>query len=302
MNTKWTKLAVVAVVLSTSASSRAEQIEYSIADPVVTQSAAQNVRVATWPEVLGGDIAPLSVQAKSMNSTWRTFRLDGVLGDVTRSYYSNFDFGSFNIYYSQGNSLSINNENYLIAYRLKWPTGDSVSERLDEETLLKAMVLTPNSFLVLSLLNTRTAGNFQDIILFDSEKFAQVADESRLRVLRTQSVSHLKMLMMATLQWSQENNEMLPPMQNSAVLRKAIYPFLKSDTIFLQPQTQKPYATNVVLSRKSLEKIAAPSQVAALYEVNSDTDGKRAVAFADGHVQRVTEAEWTKIKKVSKIK
>ena len=302
MKIEWIKVGVVAAMFATIATARAEQIEHSIADPVITQNVVQNVQVADWSDVLGGKIVPLSMQAKNMNSTWRTFRMDGVLADVTRSYYSNYDFGSFNIYYSKGLTLSINNEIYLVAYRLKRPTGDLVTGRLNEEDLLKAMVLTPNSVLMLSLLNMRTAGNLQDIASFDAEKFAQAVDESRLRVLRTQSLSRLRMLMVGIMQWSQENNEMLPAMQSSAALKKAIYPYIKDNATFSQPGTNQPYIPNVALSGKSLEKIASTSTIAAIYEAKPDISGYRAVAFADGHVKRVTESEWTKIKKVSKIK
>jgi len=55
---------------------------------------------------------------------------------------------------------------------------------------------------------------------------------------------------------------------------------------------QKPYVLNPIY-RKNLVHIPNPFWLAAIYEAHRAATAN-AVAFADGHVMRVTEAEWAK--------
>ena len=115
-------------------------------------------------------------------------------------------------------------------------------------------------------------------------------------------MTNLKLLGIALIQYAQEYDETYPPMQNLEVFRKAILPYVKDDKLFSQPKNQKPYLINPELSGKSFIKIKNPTTFVALYEAEVGSDGKRGVAFADGHVKRVRPIEWTKIKKDSRIK
>ena len=211
MNTKWTKLAVAAVVFSTCASSRAAQIEYSIADPVVTQSAAKSV---TWKEVLSGRVVPLSIKGREMNASWHSFK------------------------------------------------------------------------------------SRKDLVAKSNKKANSAAVQTKLR---SESISRLKQIMTGVLMYESDEGK-FPPMQNMRVLKKTLKPYVEDNEIFTQPDNGRPYVINVFLSGKDEKIIASHLTMAVIYEATVSSDGKRAVAFADGHVQRVTQSEWTKIKKVSKIK
>ncbi len=296
-------VAILVSLISIAVNVRADTIEYSKAEKsATTVASAQVPQISNWPDVLGGRVVPLSVTMGNLDSTWRTFHLEDTVTNLLRSSYSyNFNFDSFGLYYTSGATLSINNETYLVTYRLKRPVADLVTGNLRQEDIFKAMVLTPNTRLVLSLLNLSTANNFYEVAPFDAESFARAATNSKNRVLLSQSMSNLKQLGIAVIQYSQEQDEVYPPMQTMYQLKKAIYPFLRSDTVFVQPINKKFYVPNAALSKKSLASINQPSMTAMIYEADFDSDGKRAVGFADGHVKRVTPVEWTKIKKDSNI-
>jgi len=92
-----------------------------------------------------------------------------------------------------------------------------------------------------------------------------------------------------------------PPMQNMFQLKKAVFPYVKTEQIFRQPGTGTFYVPNAALSKKSVANIDSVSTFAAIYEAQVGSDGRRGVAFADGHVKRVTAAQWTGIKQNSEI-
>lgn len=90
-------------------------------------------------------------------------------------------------------------------------------------------------------------------------------------------------------------------MQSISQFKKAIFPYVKDDEVFVQPSNKAFFVTNVILSGRNLDKVKSPEKFAMIYEAQTGADNKRAVGFADGHVKRVTVDEWTKIKQDSQI-
>jgi hypothetical protein len=56
-----------------------------------------------------------------------------------------------------------------------------------------------------------------------------------------------------------------------------------------------------VLSDHKLAHITKPDEMVVFYEAAPDDDGMRAVAFLDGRVKRIAEAEWPTVARASKI-
>ena len=76
---------------------------------------------------------------------------------------------------------------------------------------------------------------------------------------------------------------------------------IKNNSTLLEPGSGQPYQANVTLSYKSLAAIERPAETAAFWEANPAEDGRRGVAFVDGHVKRVPEGEWPQILKASTL-
>ncbi len=138
----------------------------------------------------------------------------------------------------------------------------------------------------------------------DSARASQKAQAARAEL----SNSNLKQLVMGVIQYAQDHDETFPPMQNMFQLKKAIYPYLKSEQrgvrsgqVFRQPGSGTFYVPNAALSKKKMASMDDVANTAALYEAQVGSDGKRGVAFEDGHVKRVTASEWTKLKEHSGI-
>ncbi len=134
---------------------------------------------------------------------------------------------------------------------------------------------------------------------------ASARDNQKAQAARVKlSNSNLKRLMIGVLQYAYDHKEVspvYPPMQNMFQLKKAVFPYVKTEQIFRQPGTGTFYVPNAALSKKSVANIDSVSTFAAIYEAQVGSDGRRGVAFADGHVKRVTASEWTQLKKHSEI-
>ena len=67
--------------------------------------------------------------------------------------------------------------------------------------------------------------------------------------------------------------------------------------ILVHPATNQPYIYNRNLSNKPQDKIKDPANTPMFWEANPDTANMRNVAFVDGSVKTIKEAEWQKMVK-----
>jgi hypothetical protein len=106
--------------------------------------------------------------------------------------------------------------------------------------------------------------------------------------------SNLKQLALGMMVYAQDYDEVLPPMQDTAKLKKLLLPYVKSEAAFTSPATGQPFQANARLSRRSLATLD-PTGVVMLYSSVPEPDGTRLVARVDGSVKRIGPAEWTKL-------
>ncbi|MGB7413664.1 MAG: hypothetical protein WA902_05605 [Thermosynechococcaceae cyanobacterium] len=152
--------------------------------PFVTPTAqareAKKSKAAEEPvDVFAGLKEPLTLQLKTLDTTWKRLLLNQNATDA--SPY--FMFGGFssilesafksNVYYTQGKTVTVNSQQYLVVYR---PEGSEVDfaalvklgNNKGPESLRKE--LTPDSLLRLSLLNLNTIDSMRDIEIFNLQK------------------------------------------------------------------------------------------------------------------------------------
>lgn len=323
MNTIWTKLAVAVLLSITFATQhvRADEIEYSkspqedevsVVDyayfPDVTSASPElgatpitdtkNPKVE-WSDVFSASgVAPLSIKAGAMDSSWRSFKLSNDWSETTASIYT----GARTAFYSRGQVFTIRGEGYLVTYREERPTYD-IRTSYSINNFPKAPAFTRDTVLRLSLLNLRTIGNMNDIKAFDAKVFPPSATSSTREgreLLRRQSANNLEQLGIAIKQYQQAHKMDLPPSSNMYAFKKAVTPYVKNENIFRQPGNKAFYVSDD-LSKQTVATFVTASTV-LVYEAQPDADGLRNVLFADGSVRAVNRNEWTRNRKELGIK
>lgn len=287
----------------------------------------QGLNMQDMSALLHGSLTPLAHKLSDLDGTWRrvstSASADG--GNPAQAYLSLFSGGDTgNVYYTQGRTVTVGEETYLVAYHRQTPPFDFVAlmRSGNNASPPKPTPLTPDTVLSLSLLNLRTAGSLNDIRPFDmqqemtsSRQATAQSDPLNVAVpsrsvqtlaVDTQgasqtSVSNLKQLGLGLIQYVQDNDENLPPMKDAATMKKAILPYAKSEKIFIQPDTKRPYKPNTSLSKRNLASFNDPATMVVLYEDAPDQDNTRAVAFMDGHVKRIPESQWPSLKQTSHV-
>ena len=277
---------------------------------------------ADFEGLLSGSQVPLTVQLKDLDSSWRQFVISGQfeIGDILKIYTELFQSGNStsSIYYTQGQTVTIDSETYVIAYRLS-PQGKGLNFRsLIEKTLGNgcdessiANQLTSETNLTLSLLNLRTIGSLNDIRTFNlkeelaaSQQAYQEAkaacEKKQLELINSQVKSDLIGLSSALISYTSEF-DVFPQMDNPEIVKADLEGWVQDSSVFLHPETAEPYQPNPTLSGKNIVDIPNPEEIVVFYEASPAQDGTRGVLFVNGVVDRIAAADWSKVKKDSKL-
>lgn len=287
---------------------------------------SQTISALDMSTLLRGDQTPLTHKLSDLDGTWRRLSVSASADSANpgQAYLSLLSgAGTADYYYTQGKTETVGSETYLVAYHRQTPTFDfaALMRAGNSATPPKLIPLTPDTVLSLSLLNLRTAGSLNDIRPFDMQqeisagmgpetgsKFAfetktVEAGDTTVSTVESdsQSVRSLKQLSLGLIQYVQDYDENLPPMKDAATVKKALLPYVKDKQVFVQPDTQRPYKVNTSLSKRSLASFNDPATMVIFYEDAPDADNMRAVAFLDGHVKRIPEAQWPALKRASHV-
>ncbi|MBI3922616.1 MAG: hypothetical protein HY318_14430 [Armatimonadetes bacterium] len=261
-------------------------------------------------EVLAGKIFPLSVKLKDLNAEWRRVKAGGMYDTSSLMMMYGLMQGSTLSHYTKGDTVTIGSETYLVTYRP--PTKDArlaamMRGEIPREQRLPEK-LTPETGLSLSLLNLKTTGSLNDVAPFNMQEeiaaqngLLGIIAEQTAKPVNASSDSNLKQLGLALIMYANDYDDVLPPMKEAATVKKALLPYIRTESIFVHPGTHEPYQPNPILSRKKLAHIKFPASMVALYEASPAADGTRGLLFLDGHVARIPETEWPQHKQASKI-
>jgi hypothetical protein len=282
-------------------------------------------------QLFSGSSYPLTIKLKDLNGDWRRFSVgssggEGGMGGFFSMIMSMFGGamgggGGNGAYYTKGDTVNLGGETFIVAYRIKPKPVDPgalatmmapgskppVPEKLTEETALS-----------LSLLSVHGTTSLNDIRPFDLKAELEESENSRkaMQALGNQigggggaeataeegtSLGNLRQLGTALLMYVQDYDEVLPPMKDAATVKKVLQPYVKNESVFVNPDSKEPYQPNPILSKKKLAHMTAPADMVAFFEANPAADGTRGVVFLDGHAKRIQEAEWPRLKKASKI-
>lgn len=321
----WLLVVVLSVMVLTPglAQTRANAINAaptSATVPATATSTQHNLNLTTVDvaTLFAGKQIPFTIKAKSLDRNWRRMSL-GNTDDMTRLMFGARDIPSVP-YYTRGQTVLAEGETYLIAYRLSTAMEAAEMQRRmqirNDPAATAELKLPPDATLTLSLVNLRQAGSMVDVQPFDPARDIE-RPQDRVAAADAQSMTNLRLLGLALAQYAQDYDEKLPPMRSAhsqqqmrearlnppqtATVQYLLQPYARSIEIFRHPGTKRIYRPNPFLSRKSLAAIDNPAQMVTFYEAVPSADGRRAVLYLDGHVNRVAETDWPRIRQASRI-
>ena len=268
---------------------------------------AAAAQTMTLQEALSGKTIPLTMKLSSLDDTWRRMSPGSgadLANPLAMIYGARLGAMSASVSYTKGQTVTIGSETFLVAYAPQ-------SRALDVAKLNALMRSgqpaepekpTAQTTLSLSLLNLRTAGSFTDIRPFNlefeltgNEAAAATEDDKRTQELSDASAKNLRKLGAAVNTYIGER-KVLPLLTNVRTAEQELVLYAGSKDVFLQPRSKKPYQPNPALSGRKLAEFDKADKVVLFYEETTAADGTRNVLFLDGHVDRLIEQQWQRLK------
>lgn len=282
-----------------------------------------------FQDLISGKQVPLNRQLKDLNDSWRQIAISGQyeMADLMKSWANIFSADSYNnIYYTQGQTVMVNNETYVVAYRLptlsKTLTIQSLFENVmgsmasftgtDCDSIVSPAKITPETNIQLSLLNLKTIGSLNDVRPFDlktelamlekaEQESKEACEQAKLEAVNLKVESNLRDLGIALHSYTEQHEGKLPDMTSLEAVKVALQDFIFDESIFLHPETLEPYLVNTSLSAQNLADLDSPGETVAFYEAQPAVDGTIGVVYADGFYQRIQPEDWEKVKRTSKL-
>lgn len=285
-------------------------------------------------EILAARGIQSSLQGKDLTVAWRVLRITASESETLMRVLAILDAPTrtqtpwSDVYYTRGDVISVASQSYLVTYQVQ-PSyaveNKLVSNWLAEgapQTLESVPPLEEDTNLALSLVAIDKTTSLNNFRAFNPAKDLLTAESKAQRLTQTQratSRSNLKQIGLGLLQYVQDYDEKLPPMRaaktsaefidtpnNSPISEAApvqfmLHPYVKHLQIFVQPETGRPYLPNYKISRRNLSEFTNPTAVVTFFEDAPDAENKRNVAFLDGHVETLDEADWQTLRVAQKI-
>jgi len=255
-----------------------------------------------------------TMNANDLSANWHVISA-GELGFFALAMASEMPYQIY--FYTKGEMISFGGDKYLVAYHVQNMSDDDSDEMPPPyyRREKKKGLLLKDSKLALALLPLNAGQSIYEIKQFDPQ-----TDYIQSNVVaEQQSLSNLKQIGLAAMQYTQDYDEKFPPMVAArsadeidehftgrnitarTTVQNRLRPYVNNPQIFLQPVTHRPYLPNYKISRVSLASIAHPASTLLFYEDAPNSAGKRAVAYADGHAKLITEEEFQRERKAQGI-
>lgn len=257
----------------------------------------------TLKSILAGKTAPLSLKLRQLDGTWRRFTVPA-LGEEL----SLVTFRLTGPYFTRGDTIKIGEETFLIAYRYRGAefTVMGIASGAGAETLGE---LTPETEVWLCLLNLRELPALNEVRPFDLQQEMAEYKQMVEAAVRFSEVAggagnegdeSLKQLALAVAMYATDWDA-LPPLDDPEAAKQALAEYVPDESVFTDPRTGQPYATNAAMSGVRPSDLENAARTVIFYQAEPGADGKRGVAFADGHAERVSAEEWEQLRQESRI-
>lgn len=230
------------------------------------------------------------------------------------------------LYWSKGQTTSVMGHDYLVAYRLEIglrpgakeqgmsdvpPIGARLRLTLLRNDLIASLAPEPDTDIkaVMKILDDAKIPYDAPVIPLDQDEavttaiLAPVFSQAKESAKRTATLSNAKQLALGMLMYQTDYDDIAPYAQSTAAVKYVTEPYLKNNDLW---KSQNPnggeFLFNMALAGVEQTEIPEPAETPMFFEKNAWPDGKRVVAFADGHAKVLTAEEWKSLQPMLKLK
>lgn len=209
--------------------------------------------------------------------------------------------------WTKGETTTIDGKSFLVTYKLDYGYADLISS---SAALLGATGQSDTSVnqptkadLKLVLVRSDVIGTISPAPEINKAALLEalgsrpktIFDQAQSSAKETSSLSNLKQIALASIMYANDYDDLLPYVQSTKSMQWVTTPYLKNNSVWTNPNPAGgQYLLNMSLAGVNLSGIDKPAETILFYESTPWEDGRRGVAYADGHAKRLTADEWTR--------
>ena len=110
--------------------------------------------------------------------------------------------------------------------------------------------------------------------------------------LKAVRLSNVKQVDLALIMYENDHDDKAGDMRDAARFKVALFPYLKSEETFVDPESKEPILPNPQLSFQSMRDVDEPPSVIAIYSPVLEKNGTRGVGYVDGHAKDIPEEQF----------
>jgi len=280
-------------------------------------------------DLLSGNKYPSTLKLSDLTPQYRVLRLSvsgsgGGLGDLMGAFSPLMMRGGMNAqpgsdlltllgtYWTTGQTTSLAGHDFLVTYKLEMgikttvASGEPMAVSLKLNLVRTDMIssISPEPEINVARLSKDLADSklsFNDssamVVSDDAATTAAVMvpvmAQARLAAENTSSLSNAKQVALGLLMYSNDYDDVMPYAESTGAIVKVTQPYLKNVKIWWTTDNRR-FLFNHSLGGATSTEVERPAETILIYAEGPASDGKREVAFADGHARRLGPDEWSK--------
>ncbi len=243
------------------------------------------------------------------NGLANILNLSSMRGDTPSDlmFYSVVMLAASNLYWTKSEFVTLDGTSYLVAYKLEMePRAAADSRETPFAASLKLTLIRTERLSTITPDPNRSIASLRQML--DAAKIpydgALVASpEQKLAGNATAALSNIKQVSVGMLMYGADNDDLYPYVQTVKTIHALTAPYIKNDAIW---KTSNPngsqFLFNMCLAGTSMSDTPEPAGTPMFYESKPWPDGRRAVAFTDGHAKLLRQEEWDALQPMLHLK
>ncbi len=207
------------------------------------------------------------------------------------------------LFWTRGDHMTVDGVDFLVTYRSEFSLADLMkasSESGLKKPLALGLVLLRSS----EIASITPRPDITQTQLVDlASRAAGLLDEASDKAKATAALSNAKQIALALLMIAADHDDVLPYAQDTNTMVSLTTPYTKNPAVW---ETKNPkggrFLFNMSLAGVALTQVQSPTETPMVFESEAWKDGRRVVAYVDGHARFVTDAEWAKLQPNLKLK
>jgi prepilin-type processing-associated H-X9-DG protein len=212
------------------------------------------------------------------------------------------------VYWTNGDTVRASAREFLVTYKLNVDVLDIAAQNDNGgmSALNDTKPKTPEPTLKISLVALDSIQGVtpcpemkkEELISLFGSPGRQATAPGQVAARQAEALSDVKQVALGLIMYDNDYDDFLPYTQDSKSTWYVIYPYVKSLKIFKTPNPNGGMIRfNMGISGATMSSIQSPADTVLLYESEPWPDGRRAVAYCDGHVKLVSADAWAEISK-----